>query len=135
MSILVDHNYRRCEVKKPGDRIKRITEADLAASAIPAIIAETAASVREKFMEEARHTKCKELYLHNRVRRNMVEAVFENAVNQASHAGDDIDMSEAADYLEIMEAAASGKKRFLVVRQERSAYATSRSSLGRILSE
>ena len=100
MSILVDHNYRRCEVKIPGDRTKRITEADLAASAIPAIIAETAASVREKFMEEARHTKCKELYLHNRVRRNMVEAVFENAVNHASHAGDDIDMSAAADYLE-----------------------------------
>lgn len=99
MSILVDYDYRRCQVDIPGDRKKRITEADLGVSAVPAIIAETAVSVREKFMEEAKHEKCKELYLHNRIRRHMIEAVLENALRRVSHEGDDMDMRAAADYL------------------------------------
>ena len=99
MSIFIDHTIRHCQVDVPDSRKKRITEADLAASVIPAIIAETAVSVREKFMEEARHEKCKELYLHNRIRRHMVKAVLENAVRQVSHVGDDMDMRAAADYL------------------------------------
>ena len=99
MSILLDYNYRKEQVNIPEDQIRRITEADVAASEIPSIIAEAAQIIRERFMEEARHVKSKDYFMHSRVKRHMVEQVVDMAMTRASREDDEPHAVVNVDYL------------------------------------
>lgn len=99
MSIFMDYYHTTDQVHIPENQIKRISEGEVAASAIPSIIADAAQTIRERFMEEARHVKSKDYFLHRRLERHMVELVMDLAIKSVSREDDEPHAEVDIDYL------------------------------------